>query len=284
MDVMRLILHIGMQKTGTTSIQKALFQNRELLARHGVVYPEVPESDWNKVSHYNCFRGYFGSVPDPVGLQGQVTIRDQFIESLKGLDARTAIISAECLSAWPAPMREEESLEDYWQRKAEIIGEIRKDLSPFDVTVVVTLREKASFLKSLFKQYLKMTKAWYISIEQELAEFLIRERHEVDYNGQMDAWRQHFDDVVAVDYDRKSGHDAFVNDFMQRIGIEIDLPIERAANVSPDWFALHVKNQKTIVGHDLRMEPADAVRRNYNLKVNAALMKRIHGFLALMGV
>lgn len=36
-----LILHIGMGKTGTTAIQNALWDNREVLARHGVTYPTV---------------------------------------------------------------------------------------------------------------------------------------------------------------------------------------------------------------------------------------------------
>lgn len=34
-----LILHIGMGKTGTTALQRAFWQNRDLLARHGIAYP-----------------------------------------------------------------------------------------------------------------------------------------------------------------------------------------------------------------------------------------------------
>jgi hypothetical protein len=36
-----LILHVGMGKTGTTAIQNALWDNREVLARHGYTYPTV---------------------------------------------------------------------------------------------------------------------------------------------------------------------------------------------------------------------------------------------------
>ena len=38
---MECILHIGLPKTGTTSLQAALSENRESLLRHGVVYPET---------------------------------------------------------------------------------------------------------------------------------------------------------------------------------------------------------------------------------------------------
>lgn len=37
---MDCILHIGLEKTGTTSIQEFLFQNRILLAQEGVLYPQ----------------------------------------------------------------------------------------------------------------------------------------------------------------------------------------------------------------------------------------------------
>ncbi len=39
---MDLFLHIGTEKTGTTSVQKFFKANRELLARNGIVYPAAP--------------------------------------------------------------------------------------------------------------------------------------------------------------------------------------------------------------------------------------------------
>src|SRR5690242_19599893 len=38
----RLYLHIGTEKTGTSSVQQFLNNNRELLRRHGVLYPVAP--------------------------------------------------------------------------------------------------------------------------------------------------------------------------------------------------------------------------------------------------
>src|ERR1044071_8432469 len=38
----KLHLHIGCEKTGTTSIQRFLRANRELLAQTGVLYPRAP--------------------------------------------------------------------------------------------------------------------------------------------------------------------------------------------------------------------------------------------------
>ena len=36
-----LYLHIGMPKTGTSSIQDTLFANRENLRKYGIYYPDI---------------------------------------------------------------------------------------------------------------------------------------------------------------------------------------------------------------------------------------------------
>ncbi len=44
---MKLILHIGQPKTGSTSLQNALLDNRRLLRRHGIYYPIPPSRRTN---------------------------------------------------------------------------------------------------------------------------------------------------------------------------------------------------------------------------------------------
>tara|TARA_R110002110_G_scaffold98782_1_gene252700 strand:- start:53 stop:1036 length:984 start_codon:yes stop_codon:yes gene_type:complete len=46
----RLILHAGTRKTGTTSLQFHLYHNRQILAKHGVWFPE-PEGDLRHPKH-----------------------------------------------------------------------------------------------------------------------------------------------------------------------------------------------------------------------------------------
>ena len=91
----KLYLHIGAQKTGTTSIQAALSDQRHLLAQQGIHYPEPEPDDPNKVSHYNSFRGFFSRRED------QCAATERFIQRISALEG-DMILSAECLSAWPA--------------------------------------------------------------------------------------------------------------------------------------------------------------------------------------
>lgn len=46
-DNMKLILHVGMSKTGTTALQTFMSNNRSQLAKHGILYPSVNSSPEN---------------------------------------------------------------------------------------------------------------------------------------------------------------------------------------------------------------------------------------------
>ena len=62
---MRLILHAGTHKTGTTSIQKVLADNREWLRERGLIYPDG-KSAFGKTSipHHRFCRSLNGTDPD----------------------------------------------------------------------------------------------------------------------------------------------------------------------------------------------------------------------------
>ena len=57
---MECVLRIGLPKTGSTSLQAALSENRPALLRHGVVYPETGTTSKCKRKHkglHDVFRG-----------------------------------------------------------------------------------------------------------------------------------------------------------------------------------------------------------------------------------
>lgn len=105
------ILHLGMPKTGTTSIQEALYAHRgELLSRHRILYPSV------EANHTNPLCTMF--LPDPrthiaVRMQGVETaeaaeaLRQDYFErmeaELRGGDWDRLLLSAEGLSNLRTP-------------------------------------------------------------------------------------------------------------------------------------------------------------------------------------
>ena len=58
---MEFILHVGVAKTGSTSLQRALADNRETLRRHGVIYPMIND-------HLALWSVLRGVAPKQVGM------------------------------------------------------------------------------------------------------------------------------------------------------------------------------------------------------------------------
>lgn len=188
----QLFLHIGTQKTGTSSIQSALSANRKVLLDHGFDYPEVEADDGNKVSHYNSFRGFFSVRED------QQASTQRFVERAAA-SKHHLVLSAECLSAWPG-RRDNEDMVALWRRKAEIVGTIRAAFPNHDATVIMYTRDERTFLQSLYQQSLKV-KGWQDTPENWRF-FMSREGHLTSYGEEINCWRTHFDEVRVINYDR----------------------------------------------------------------------------------
>lgn len=127
----RVTLHIGTHKTGTTFIQHSLAANRDLLARHGVIYPEI-----SRVAGHHCLLTHWHDMPP------QYHTDTPALELWQGLARfaegdRSVILSSEVFSR-AAPPRVN-------------FGEVRQLLAAFDeIRVVCVLRDQLSLLQSLF--------------------------------------------------------------------------------------------------------------------------------------
>jgi hypothetical protein len=108
---MRLILHMGMAKTGTTSLQEALHAKTRELAAHGVVYPvpgrsrrshallSAPMFERERMPR-SFIRG--GRSPEEMVRRGERAWK-RLAGQLRRSDASTAVISSEYFFALKAP-------------------------------------------------------------------------------------------------------------------------------------------------------------------------------------
>lgn len=60
-----IILHIGSHKTGTTTVQRALFQNADILLKHDVCYPIIP-NNYNNHDHGRSLATLFSTRPEKI--------------------------------------------------------------------------------------------------------------------------------------------------------------------------------------------------------------------------
>ncbi|MEC7609757.1 MAG: hypothetical protein VX964_06265 [Verrucomicrobiota bacterium] len=146
-----LVFHIGTAKTGTTSIQHTLASNREVLAKNGVLYPELDLFPHNhRATTYFFKKGYTKdrqlAAMVPPGVQGDAFSAgqiDKVVEQASVSTASIIVLSNEVLNL---------PLDEYFASKLIEVMERTgcKILKP-----VVYVRSSASWFISMVQQFLK---------------------------------------------------------------------------------------------------------------------------------
>ncbi|MFO1089509.1 MAG: hypothetical protein U1E46_07985 [Hyphomicrobiales bacterium] len=132
----RLVLHIGMHKTGTTSIQHALDQWRgPLFTRAGILYPSVGRAAASPQQHLNVALAYAaenGVAPQyaPSRRLNRRVLIDALKQEIALSGAPTTVLSSE----------------EFWWR-AEIPPAIAKDFASFDIVPVAFVRDYAEVVE-----------------------------------------------------------------------------------------------------------------------------------------
>ncbi|MFE9442737.1 hypothetical protein ACFYO2_27950 [Streptomyces sp. NPDC006602] len=215
------LLHIGPHKTGTTSIQGALFAAKDVLPEHGVVFP---------ASTRHPMEAVLAACARP-GLMGNTSPTEQhwqrLLEQVNATGGRTSVISSEFFADAP---------ED--ETAARVVEELGGDR----VHILITLRPLARILPSQWQQYVQ--NGLRMGYENWLDHMLRKAPYE---KPNPSFWRRHRHDrlverwarvvgpgritVVVVD-DRDRG--GLMRTFEQLLGLPENLlqPVPDAANRS----------------------------------------------------
>ena len=129
----RLVIHIGTHKTATTRLQKLFRRNRDLLARHGVIFPQVAQTDGQHglVSIWNALL-----LPEP-DFDARAAWADLAARHAAG--SQTVFVSSEEFSRM--------------SRRRVNMAELADLTAAFDeVHLICTLRNQAAFLQSIYLQ------------------------------------------------------------------------------------------------------------------------------------
>lgn len=200
---MRIILHIGSEKTGSTSVQEALDRNRLLLSSHGIFYPEYPHD----IANHFLKPLFFGDLEIGHPLhEGYLNARDrrsafcwrewQRIETqVKELRPDTLVLSCETL----------------FQVLGESADEIVKRLVAMssDIEIVAYLRSPESFVVSSASQ----------SFKHSLTLDLTALGRKLDYSGIIASYERKFDRSVSVYTYEESGRvsGSIVGHFFEKV-------------------------------------------------------------------
>ena len=214
---MHCILHIGTEKTGTTTLQRWIRENRDGLADHGVYVP----SSFGQLEHVHLVsfgagnRRFFSplaraGITTPAQRNAfRVELRERFEEELSGLaDDTTVLLTSErCISNL--------------QKENEVDRLVSMLESFFDeITVVAYLRPQHDLCSSLYSTALKNGFVdWEILPSDESSMPLL------DYYASLDRWAQRVgvDNVNVRLYDRSELEEGDIStDFVTHV-LQMDM-------------------------------------------------------------
>ena len=213
----RLVLHLGTQKTGSTSLQRSLRQGEALLARQGLRYASLERSGgaFKHVSVLRAARHHPGPAADREfrALQSE----------LQALPPGGSLIVSE---------------ERLWRVDATPLAFFKRFQPAHEVVVVVFLRRQDRYVESLYNQMLRTG----APDESRLISAVWRDPDvagRLDYHRLLSAWQAVADRVVALPFDAALQSRGVATSFLAALGVETERPLtEFGANPSPDGQAV----------------------------------------------
>lgn len=188
---MKLLIHIGTQKTATTSIQHFCVHNRGLLKSRGYLYPK-------NNSHPFLFN--FLAEQLAQGKQDRVA---RYLRKVRTRGQRekchTVIISAEsfyAMSLFFLSPREKSRASEYWQIETRLIEELYKCCDGYDdIKIVCYLRPQDDFAAALYNQFVKISPYF----DETYEEFIEGDKPIFDYERHIRLWEKCFGmDSVSI--------------------------------------------------------------------------------------
>lgn len=218
---MRIIVHIGNGKTGTTSIQDSLVVSEEKLAQHGVKFlgfmldaAPVQVAPWQREGvHPNASMAELAAMDPKVA-------SDQILEALRTNVDRLAEDGVHTV-IW--------SNERFFDRPGLFEGALKKlEAAGHDVTVVAYVRRHDMWARSVHNQ-------WYIKHKRNVGESLsfrnFIENYKVTYAPPLVRWDAAFgENFVLRNFDAASN---VVLDFCEAVGIDPEVVDESRSNETP---------------------------------------------------
>ena len=238
----RIILHAGLHKTGTTSIQDNCYRQRELLLQEGIMYPSFKFRHKNIVNHSDCITadvcrhpGGYGAAfrqqvaADPFVLRQ--AIKPQMDELLREPQADTLVLSGEGVA-------------DYDDIDSQALL-ARLQAHTEELRVVAYIRSPQSSLESILQQRVKSGEI----VDPSDLKSVVRQRYERlrdNFSAQLETFNfhdaiehpggivGHFMALLGVSEDKLTGIDfKNANERITREAYKIMLALNRQYPVYP---------------------------------------------------
>lgn len=223
---MRIVLHIGANKTGTTAIQQYFHNNRKLLSRHGILWPKTGARGH---AHYDLshWLGFSHSSQNALGPHELDQVRAALLNEVEQTLPSVVVISSEM----------------FMLRRS--IERAQYFFSGLDVEVYAMLRRHDEWWPSLWSQAIRTVEQpkWGRDFESFLGFQRTKQSQHTSYRSLLEAWDNAFPHRVrAIPFESHLMPNGVLPLFLKAIGISSIQNIlpdtEILANASPRIDAL----------------------------------------------
>ena len=209
----KLLIHIGMEKTGSTSIQKALIDCRKKLAQQSIKYPRFIRRE----NHNYLASAYID--PKSARISRKLSKYD--------LEKRKNIVNKFRQNILNQVSKSENTIisgEHFFRLEPEEISEFRDNLldtGVSDIRVIGYIRDPVSFYLSFAQQELKGS-----------SRFPAPRSFYIPYSDRIQAWNEHFDCEFFDFSEARTGDGGLVGHFSSRVERFFGIQVEIATNTS----------------------------------------------------
>jgi hypothetical protein len=209
----QIILHIGLRKTGTTSIQKFLHTNHETLLQHNILYPESGLPIKGSIyAHHDLATAITGVRPS-----SNLFCWETLKEEISLNEDKIVFISSEIFS-----------VANPYQ-----IEQLRRNLAGHKVKVLIYLRDPFNFMISLYKEQIRAHNEY-----RNFKKFSQLNLHLIDYDSLIKHWKLIFGDsnIILKNYDELAQDDLLIKNLLESLDLGncySEFTFNDKANVSP---------------------------------------------------
>ncbi|MEH2230450.1 MAG: hypothetical protein V7K71_12530 [Nostoc sp.] len=248
-----IYLHIGMPKTGTTCLQKALFNNREKLLENSYLYPSFgikynAKEIVNRYCH-NTLAHYLMGFENKDNALSKFTDLEELKREIDSINPKNVIISAEAFTCF----------EIFYQ--PETLAKIKYLLKEYEIKIVIYLRKQDEFLESSYCYMVKLG-ACSVGIKELFNEY----QYIFNYYQILDNWADIFgyENIIVRRFEKSNRKNHVFDDFLGVINQfdnknDYNIDYGEKINVSPCGKTIKIllllnKFNETILARFLKLD------------------------------
>lgn len=245
---MRLILHVGAHKTGTTSIQKFLRKNELTLKKHNIIYPNFDIiGKPKKYAHHELSH----AIASKSNILTYANAKSFINKCHELYSDKTVIISAEpfyrhfisqsdSFNIWRAK-------ETYIKRVADLFGE--------DIEITFVFRRQDSFAASLYQENVKVNR-----YSKSFDNFIIDFSYYFNYYRNVKLWSKYFKKINVYTFEELLIENNLEINFLKKLGLSISDNLISAEKENRSFHPDMVEFKRILNGSPLSLSTLSKIK------------------------